>query len=127
MAHLSVEYRVSIRQIITVAHLVTVFSIVWFFIGHIWFFQVFGGNSYWPWYGCGGMRAFTIIMVIVQYIAGIWITIFRIWYSPRVLSWFRKKVQHRLTQFPDNNKCLHTEAPIVDQKSVDNNQCLTII
>jgi uncharacterized membrane protein len=115
------ENRRAIWCLITFAHLVTVFCIIWFFIGHIWFISQFvtcvGGFGY----RCNlKMHVFTIIMVVVQYIVGMWMIYCRIWNDSETLRYLRKKIQHRLEQFPDNDKCLDKRDTIACQKNVHN-------
>lgn len=99
MAQLSVECRMFIRLFITLAHLATIFTVIWFFIGHIWFIPVFFGGE-----PETSLRVFTMVMVIIQHIVGIWMVSCRVWYKPRVLRWLAQEIVDCLTHLADLDK-----------------------
>ncbi|CAF1542594.1 unnamed protein product, partial [Adineta ricciae] len=69
----SCNQRQFIRYFTISSHLFTIICIIWFFLGHIWFIQelifVFTMTYY---YRREGTR-FTIIIVIINYVIGIWL------------------------------------------------------
>jgi hypothetical protein len=73
------------------------------------------------------MRPFTIVIVTIQYFVGIWMIFVRIWNNPQVLRWVEKKIQHRLNQFSDNDKCVNTEEPTICHKTVHSDASLLLI
>ena len=125
MMNFSLEWGVLIWQILAFAQVLTVFSIIWFFITQIFTLIYYLDDSYW--YPGNQIRIFSVVMVIVQYIVGIWVPMFRMWFSPKFLNRLRKKIQNNLKPFSVNNERPHVEESTVDQKSVDNNQFLVLI
>ena len=121
MAQLSVECRMFIRLFITLAHLVTIFSATWFFIGHIWFIPVFFGGR-----PDTSLRAFTVIMVITQHIVGIWMVAYRVWFNPQVLRWLAQTIEDRLTHLSDLDKYGNEKKSNTDQKKEHKDQPLII-
>ncbi|CAF1287898.1 unnamed protein product [Rotaria sordida] len=101
MAELPPEQRYLLWLVTAFTHLVTVFCIIWFFIGHIWFIQELKSE--------------------VQYIVGIWMIYYRIRYSRRVLHPFQKKIHHHLQQSSENDKCLDAKETTENQKNVGDN------
>jgi hypothetical protein len=90
-----------VKCIFAFTHLTVVFSIIWFFIGHIWIFQ--------PKNVCKtNASKFSVVILIFEYIIGIWYLCSRIWNSPSVLQWLQKTIQHRLGKFSDDSKSFHT-------------------
>jgi len=127
---LSVENRLCIRIILSFAQLLTAFCILWFFIGHIWFVHALFEPCYMS-TRCAAKRTFTLIMVIIQYIIGIWIIFSLIWNTRRVLHGLKRIIQGRLDQFPDYEKHLYTQESTLHSKNTESDlnhiQHLTII
>lgn len=83
------------RSLITSAHMLTVFLIFWFFLGHIWFIgEIISKDVYYA----QTMRIFTMVMVPIQYVVGAWLLYCCIWNNSRVLV--------RPDQSPNKNGCL---------------------
>ncbi|CAF1539803.1 unnamed protein product [Rotaria sordida] len=101
MAELPPEQRYFLWLVTAFTHLVTIFCIIWFFIGHIWFIQELG--------------------IDFHYIVGICMIYDRIQYSRRVLHPFEKKIHHYLQQSSENDKCLDAKEKTENQKNVGDN------
>ncbi|UJR19209.1 hypothetical protein I4U23_022339 [Adineta vaga] len=69
----SYNQRRFIRYSTISSHLFTIICIIWFLIGHIWFIQefIFVLTSRYYYFRAG--TKFTIVMVIIHYIVGIWL------------------------------------------------------
>ncbi|UJR17084.1 hypothetical protein I4U23_003981 [Adineta vaga] len=61
-----------VRYCTIVSHLFTIICIVWFFIGHIWLVQEFI-HAFTTSYSLKEGTQFAIVMIIIQYIVGIWL------------------------------------------------------
>lgn len=106
----------------TFAHMMTVFSIMWFFIGHI---LVFVGPV-----SCWLPRAAIVIsitLIIIQDVLCIWLIFNFVLNNSRVLSWLTKKVEQRRNQLSNIDKHHKMEEAVVDDKSVQNDKNLMII
>lgn len=100
MAQISFKKRRAIWYLIGFTHLISIFCIVWFFVGHIWLVPEIVGHHY----TCKRMlHRFTQIMVLMQYTVGTWFIFCHIWSSPCALRWLEKKIQVRLTQISTAN------------------------
>lgn len=102
MMQTSRRKRQTIWCLIGFTHLVTIFCVIWFFIGHVWFLPEIARQ----YYACSKtLHHFTQIIVLIQYIAGVWFIFCSIWNSPRTLRWLEKTIQHRLSQFSNDEQC----------------------
>lgn len=110
-----------IWQLITLAYLVTVFSVIWFFIGHIWFIPTFFGEWVYT-----SMRTFTIIMAIVHYMVDICVTYGRISHDPQVLCRFVKIIEDWLADLSDPDERVSRKESIADENTEDTNQQIII-
>ena len=83
------------KYIFAFIHLIVLFSIIWFFIGHIWILgkvNVYDNGKL-----CKtNVGKFSVMILIFEYIFGIWYLSVRIWNSPSALQWLQKTIQHRL-------------------------------
>jgi hypothetical protein len=110
MRHFYPEERLMIWNLTAFTHLVTIFCIIWFCIGHIWFIQALTTID--PLHGDWCYRSiptFHIILFVVQYIVCIRFVCSFIWNNPRILRYLRKNIHQRLNQFPNNDKHFDTE------------------
>lgn len=128
MTNLSCDERLFKRYLITAAHLLTAFLIFWFFLGHIWFVDdIVHHSSYYD----HEIHVFTMVMVPIQYVVGIWLLYCCIWNNSRVSPHPNKNIQHLLNQTFNQNECLDTKETTICHESVDDNinidQYLTII
>jgi hypothetical protein len=127
LARFSSNKQHAIQFFIGFAHMVTVFSIIWFFIVHIWFIRriwFIGGFEalYNDWYYDDDktMIIFTI-MFIIQDIVGIWLLYGWIWNNSRVLCQCGQKTQPCPDKLPNNYDYLDRKETTTCEKIGGNN------
>jgi hypothetical protein len=87
-----------IKCIFAFTYCLVIFSIIWFIIGHIWIFRITyvsdNGN-----FCKTNVSKVSLMILLYEYIIGIWYITSRIWNNQSVLRWLQNIIQYRLGKF----------------------------
>lgn len=106
-----------VKCIFAFTYFLVLFSLIWFVLGHIWIVQrtsVFDHEN-----SCKtNVSKVTVVILLCEYILGIWYLGSRLWNSPCVLRWLQATIQRRLGKFSDDNRFFWKHAILLSWKTV---------
>ena len=121
MTQFAFNQRHLIRYCVVLNHLLTIFSIIWFFIGHIWLVQEISFAFYRKFDIPGGTKLL-IAMFILEYVIGIWLLYCCIRNNARHFTQHKPKEVANESKQPDVEKCEQA----IEDKDQSNDQLLTV-
>lgn len=96
-----------VKGIFGFTHFMVMFCILWFLLGHIFIYKsttVFGQRNS----SCTtNVSQVSIVILIFEYMIGIWYLCCRIWNSSAVLSWLQQMIRRRMDEFSNGNHCFY--------------------
>ncbi|CAF1292770.1 unnamed protein product [Adineta ricciae] len=122
MTQFSFNQRHLIQYCVILSHLLTVFSIIWFFIGHIWLIPEIAYAFAWEFRVSSGTQL-VIPMFILEYVIGIWLLYCCIRNNVRHLTQHRmsKEISNEIN-LRDTVKCEQA----IENKAQSNDQSLNV-
>lgn len=117
-----------IKYIFIITHVLVIFSIIWFLLGHIWIFKKAIDLKYTTTSCVTNAPRASAIILIFEYCVGLCYLWFCMWNNPSVLHWFQQIIQSRLNHFTsDNSKTKRCIFLILDVLFKDNIPRLAVL